>query len=353
MKASKIFTLLLMLFTMLTSYAQEEEKKEEFKPNGKATGTVFFNYHYDLTEGVEKKSQFELLRSYFGYTYNFSEKFTTKVLFDVGYEEKVTDALTNKKTNSFTAFLKIASLEYKINKMLTIEGGMIATHIGDVQEKFWGYRYILATQQIRDKFNSSADLGVKGTFKPIDMLEFHLGVYNGEGYKSIQDNFGSQRVTADVVIRPIEGLIFKTYYDIKPKRDTSALVTDSLKQTQNILNFFLGYEKKDLFRLGVEYNMLTDAENKESHDINGISTYGTLTIKKIELLARYDQLASITLSGATDPWNNAKDYSMILGGIQFSPIKGVKTGLNYRHFTPRASGATAMDLIYVNFEFKF
>ena len=338
---------LLLLFVQL-SFSQDNTKK--FEPSGKATATVFANYHYDFTKNVEKKSQFELLRAYFGYNYQLSEQFSTKVLFDVANNETVDK--TGKVSSSYTAFLKLASLQYKLNDKFTIEGGMIGTHIWDLQEKFNGYRYILETLQDKDKFYSSADLGVKATYSPVKYLEFHAGLWNGEGYKSLQDNFGVHRASIDVVVKPVEGLYFKTYYDYMSKRDTA--ITDQSKlQTQSVLNFFLGYEKKDMFRIGAEYDMLTNAKNLEDRNLGGISVYGTYILKKFELLARYDQLASNTLSEATDPWNYSKDYSMILGGVQYAPVKGVKMALNFRHFTPRNSGLEQMNLLYLNFEYKF
>ena len=73
-----LFTIaVLAFFTVSSGYAQNEEN--EFKPSGKASGTIFLNYHYDATEGAEKKSQIELLRAYLGYSYNFSEKIWVKI----------------------------------------------------------------------------------------------------------------------------------------------------------------------------------------------------------------------------------------------------------------------------------
>ena len=348
MKKQFIITAIIVALIARESFSQDNSQK--FEPSGKVTATVFANYHYDFTKGVQKKSQFELLRAYFGYNYQFSEKFSTKILFDAGYNQTIDN--NGKVSSSFTAFLKSASLLYKMNDKFSVEGGMIATHIFDLQEKFYGYRYILETLQDLNGYYSSADLGVKATFVPVKMLEIHAGIYNGEGYKNIQDNFGVQKATFDVVVKPVEGLYFKAFYDIMSKRDT-AITDDKKLQTQSILNFFLGYEKPDKFRIGAEYDMLVNAKNIEDRKINGISVYGTYILNKFELFARFDQLASNTLTGETDPWNYAKDYSMVLGGVQYAPVKGVKMALNFRHFTPEKSSLEPMNLLYMNFEYKF
>jgi hypothetical protein len=239
-----------------------------------------------------------------------------------------------------------------MNNMFGIEGGMIATHTFDLQEKFYGYRYILETLIDKEKYYSSADLGVKATFIPVEKLEFHAGLYNGEGYKKIQDSYGLQKASFDVVIRPVEGLVFKTYYDFHGKKDTANGEVVELSKMQ-LLNFFLGYEKKDKFRIGAEYIINKNNANVDNQNINGLSAYGTVVLKKFEILGRYDQTASNTLDGATDPWNNSKDYSLILGGFQYAPVKGVKMALNYRHYTPRDSDLNNLDFIYLNFEYKF
>lgn len=335
----KNMVMVFLIICSLEIFAQTGANK--FEPSGKVFGTVFLNYHYDMTENVNKKSQIEILRSYLGYQYAFSERITSKVLFDMGNDGK-----------AFSAFLKNASLEWKINNLFVLEVGMISTHIFDNQEKFYGYRYILETLQDKDKFYSSADLGVKATFKPLDFVEFHVGLYNGEGYKKIQDEFGVQKTSFDLVIMPVKGLIFKTYYDFMSKRDT-AISDRDLLQTQSILNFFLGYELVNVFRAGIEYDMLSNNSNIKGHELRGISAYGSAVMKKIELFIRYDQLTSNTVEDDLNPWNINKDHRMILGGIQFAPVKGIKTALNYRHYFPEKEGSMPLKLLYLNLEYKF
>ena len=244
MKKLIFLATLFYLCSVQITFGQEEEKK--FEPNGKALGTVFFNYHYDLTENAQKKSQFELLRSYFGYNYNFSEQFSTRIVFDVGYDSRV-DA-SQKTKNSYSAFLKFGLLQWKYEDLFSIQGGMIPTHMYDTQEKFMNYRYLLEPMQ--ERYFTSADLGVRATYTPFKMIELNAGLYNGEGYKNLQDTYGLQKVSADVVVRPIESLTFKTYYDFMSKKDTLNGQVISL-ENKHLINFFLGYEQKDLFRIEI------------------------------------------------------------------------------------------------------
>ena len=104
-----------------------------------------------------------------------------------------------------------------------------------------------------------------------------------------------------------------------------------------------------MFNNGVKYSHAA-----KNYDMTGMSFYATYIInKKFEVFARFDQLASNTLTGTTDPWNFGKDGNLILAGLQFSPVKGVKTSLNYRTYMYQDSKKDPLSLIYINFEYKF
>jgi hypothetical protein len=332
-----IMCLTLLLSVQIT--AQVPEKK--FEPGGTATATVFVNYHYDLNREVEKKSQIEITRAYLGYIYSFSENISAKIIYDMANDGK-----------AFSAFLKNASLEWKIYPKFIVEGGMISTNLYDIQEKYYGYRYILEGQPLKDKFYTSADLGFRATYKPTERLEFRFGLYNGEGYKKVQDDFGAQRKSFDILFRPVKGMIVRSYYDFMPKRDTSVTNPDLLK-TQSVFNVFLGYEKPNSFRAGAEYSAVKNSNNRNNYNLNGYSVIGVLIVKKFEFFGRYDQLASNLLPGAASDWNLAADYGMFLGGFQYTLVKGVRTSLNYRHLIPKTSGSNPLKQIYLNLEFKF
>jgi hypothetical protein len=325
---------------LLPVYVSGQQSGNKFEPSGKVSGQIFVNYHYDFTKGAEKKSQFEVLRSNFGYAYSFTEKLTGKIVMDAANDGK-----------AYSAFLKCASLEFKTGK-LSFEGGMMKTFMFDTQEDSWGYRYVMESIQDKDKFYYSYDLGFKASYRPTDFLQLRAGVFNGEGFKKLQDDFGIQRGAFDLVLFPARGVTFKVYYDFMPKRDT-AIHDPGLLYTQNSTGFFLGYDKPGKYRLGAEYNIQRGNGNRKFHTLNEISFYGTLVVKKFELFSRYDNLSSNTLEGESLGWNAARDYRMLTGGIQYVLSKGVRTALNYRNLIPQNSGSPALNLIYLNLEVKF
>ncbi len=305
--------------------------QDEFKPSGSAIGTVFFNYKYDLTTDVDKKSSFNLERAYLGYKYDFAKNLSGRVLFDVGYDGT---------TKAYTAFAKNAFLEWAMCPHFKLSAGLIPLKHFDLQEKAWGYRYIMKPVADEYGFGTTADLGVNAEIPVNDMLSFNAFVINGEGFKSIQDNFGFHKVGANVTVKPVDGLSFRLHYDMNPGKYNAIIPPDTtestIETTISVLSAFVGYEVKDVFRVGFDYNMMNNATNfkvpAEDYKLNAFSVFGAYIFNpNWEIFARYDNVTSNELEGATLPWN-ANDGSMVMGGIQYRPLKNINFALNYRTF---------------------
>lgn len=71
-------------------------------------------------------------------------------------------------------------------KQLKFEFGIIETAQFKEPESFWGKRYIFKSFQDEYKFGPSADIGFKALYK-IGKFNFDVGVFNGEGYSSLQN----------------------------------------------------------------------------------------------------------------------------------------------------------------------
>jgi hypothetical protein len=344
MRLKNLFLALLVIAASLNTVAQE---KAEFKPSGKVNGKVFFNYHYDMTEGVQKESSFEIQRAYLGYKYHISKDFTASVTFDVGHNEAGSD---------YTAYLKKAQLEWEMSPTVKLSLGMIGLEQFSEQEKFWGYRYIMKSFADQYGFGSSADLGVKANIKIIDNLYANAFIINGEGYKKIQDEDGKQKFGADLVFKN-KALIVKFYADA----NTTTIVEEGGNEkdvTVSALAAFVGYQFCDYFRMGAEYNQLINGKKYSSaakdHDMEGLSVYSTYTVnKKVDIFGRYDYLTSNKLDAETEKWNLSKNGSAITTGVQYAPTKGVKMAFNYQGFMNKDSSIEDKSLLFVNFEFKF
>ncbi|MDE5418898.1 porin family protein [Labilibaculum sp. DW002] len=343
----KVRTLLIGVLTLFMGFSVIAQEQTEFKPSGKATGKVFFNYHYDMTDGEEQESSFEIKRAYLGYNYNIAKGLKASITLDVGKNDGGSD---------YTAYLKKAQLEWKASSAVKVSLGMISTIQFKEQEKFWGYRYIMKSFNDQYGFGPSADVGIKANFKLSDSFSANAFIINGEGYKKVQDEDGKQKVGASLIYKH-KGLIAKAYADVL----TTTLADEEGNETDvtsNTFAGFLGYEFSDQFRLGAEYNLLTNATNfsdlEEGKDMIGWSFYSTYTFnKKWEVFGRYDNLSSNKLEGEAEKWNLAKNGSAITTGVQYAPVRGVKMALNYQGYNFKDSNNEDNSLVFVNFEFKF
>jgi hypothetical protein len=351
----RVFLFVSVAFIITIVGRAQEETKEEFKPSGKVFAKVFFNYHRDMTEGTTQKNTFELQRAYLGYKYNFSKDISFKLTIDAGRQIKDVDG---ELLSPYTATLKTAQIDWKVAEPVKLSIGLIGLKQFNTQENFWGYRYIFKSFQDEFALGSSADLGINAEVKLAENLKSNLFVLNGEGYSKIQDPNGRMKVGGNLIFEPIEGLTLKGYFDIyggNILNDSSVIVEDTTF-IQSIA-FFAGY-KTDKFRVGAEYNLQKNGKKyyqiAADHDITGVAVYGTYVInKKFEAFAEWLQFKSNTLEGETVSWNNKKDGNIIVTGVQFMPVKGVKMALNYRSMIYDNSAFKTKNYIYANFEFAF
>ncbi len=321
--------LLLWVLASVAAFAQSENGKE-FQPSGKVLLNVFSNFNTSFSNGTNA-SAFALDRVYFGYQYHFSENLTGKLNLDIGNPES--------GKLEMVAYIKNAYVEYS-NQRLSAFFGLISTTQFKVQEGFWGYRYIEKSFQDAYKLGSSADLGLSIAYEFTDWLSADGIIVNGEGYKKVQaDN--DFRAGAGVTLTPIKGLILRGYFDAM-----------SSVNAQTTLATFAGYKNK-VFSLGAEYNQQQNVGKVGGRTLSGVSAYATVKpVKNIQVFARFDQLGSNPMEGASENWNISNDGSLIMAGIEYQPVKGVKLAPNYRLWSSADGQTPARHQIFLNLELK-
>jgi len=327
-----LFALILILFSY-NLFSQDE-----FEPNGSPHFKVFWNYHNDFTENVTKTSAFELKRVYLGYKYNFSKNMSANITYDYG---------SNSGGSEYTAYVKIAQLDWKLNPKLKLSIGLIGTKQFNDQKSLWGYRYTYKGFLNENKFGASADLGFNSEFLINPNFKMNLFVFNGEGFKSLQNDDGYQRIGTSFIYNLSNKLTGKIYLDSHPSKDAKAITNSSI---------FLGYKKTN-FRLGAEYGKIkngrTYKNGDEGHNRDGYSIFVTQSLKNnFELYARYDSIGSNILSGQSKPWNYNNDGSLVIFGTQYKATEGVKFNLNFRMFNYKSTIIKDKSAIYLNAEFK-
>ena len=315
---------------MACSCAFIQAQESTTAPKGKAIVQVFGNFHTGFGHDNDDRG-FELDRSYLGYQYELGKGLQIKGIMDIGQSDDVNDYHR-------IAYIKNAQISWKTGK-LTLTGGLISTIQFNMQEKFWGYRYIMKSFQDQYKFGSSADLGISASYQFADWLTADAIVVNGEGYKKIQKNDGLM-YGLGATLTPLQGLSMRIYYGLNEGSDNS-------KEDKQNLATFIGYKGKG-FSLGAEYNLYKNDGNVKGNDLYGFSVYGSVKASKsTDIYARFDNLSS------KDDWNEAKDESAVITGLQFKLGKYVKIAPNFRMAMPKADGADNRYMGYVSCYFGF
>ncbi len=325
---------ILTVFTVfcLAVLAMAQEPKDTFTPGGSASVKIFTDFR-STTTGGKTASAFEITRAYFGYGYNFSKEFSGKITFDVG--DPGVGGL------QMTAYLKNASLQYSA-KGFTANFGLISTTQFGVQEDFWANRYVQKTFQDMNGINPSADLGLGLAYKFAKYVQVDVSFYNGEGYKKLQSDSAFQTALG-LTLTPVKGLIVRGSTDFMSKKSV----------TQSNTSAFVGYSASK-FSLAFEYNHQKNQKMVNSHDVSGPSVYGSFSpVKKVKIYARYDKLSSNTLAGKTTAWNLSKDGSLIIAGLEYAPVKGVKLSPNFQGWNPADSSKPNSSSLMLNCEIKF
>lgn len=323
----KIFVVVMMFVVFGVSMMAQEAKNDTLKsePKGKAIINVFANAHTGF--GVDNDDRgFELDRSYVGYQYSLGKGLSVKAVLDVGQSSDVDDYHR-------IVYVKNAQATWKTGR-LTLDGGLISTTQFKVQEKHWGYRYIMKSFQDEYKFGSSADLGLSVAYKFADWVSADAIIVNGEGYKKVQVKDGLQ-YGLGATFTPVKGLTMRVY---------GSLNESAQKDAKNAYNWaaFVGYQN-NRFSLGAEYNIFQNSGFVNGADQYGLSVYGSARLSKVvDLFARYDKLSS------KDDWNIAKDEDAAMLGAQFKVCKYVKIAPNVRMSIPSAPGADNHYSAYVS-----
>ena len=324
---------LLILFTFYGLFIcnANAQDKAEFKPSGKPEVLIFTDFSNSSTGGTSV-SKFEVTRAYFGYGYNFSPALSGRIVFDV--------ANPGVGGLQLTAFLKYGYVQYQ-KQNLNVKFGLIPTTQFDVQEKFWGNRYILKSFQDQYGMGPSADFGLSAAYKFSDVVSADAIIQNGEGFRAL-DADSALKAGIGVTVHPVKEITLRGYYDNMKKNSA----------TQQTAALMAGYASKK-FSLGVEYNYQVDNKLKSGHDWSGYSAYGSYYFSpKTDLFARYDNLSSVKVGSASVPWNYLKDGQLFMVGFEYIPVKGIRISPNYQLWSPRDNSISNTSAIFLNVEIR-
>jgi hypothetical protein len=323
----------ILVFTLLIIQAGHSQSIEQ---SGKPITEIFTDFHLNINDTLAHTG-FSLNRAYLGYQFMPGGKFTGKIILNVGSPEDLAPGSTPRRYS----FFREASISWSDGE-LSITGGITGTKMFQFQQTFWGKRYVANTYQSLNGYGLVADLGVVVEYKFSDYITADYTLMNGEGYSDIQlDN--SLKNSLGMTITPNNNIAIRLYTDII--RDNGIW--------QQLAIAFVGY-KNDRFNIGVEMSFKSNTDLIQGHHLYGVSSTGGVNLtKKTEFFMRYDYAASVMIPGDILPWNNLKDGSFLIGGIQLTLSPNVKIAFDYQGKYPYKVAAGKTGLLFVNGFFKF
>jgi hypothetical protein len=328
------FTLIILFLHLAMALSAQEE--QEFTPYGKGSGVIFTNFHKGISEASSDEAAFELVRAYLGYEHFLSPEFSARLTLDIGSPDDISPFSRLRRY----AYFKFAYGQYHKDN-LTLRFGLIGTLHYKLQETLWERRYMRKAFADEFRLGPSADLGTQVVYSFSKSIEADLTLMNGEGFTRLQmdDKF---KYAAGLTWNKNNGLINRIYIDYMHKEVSQITYT-----------WVSSYTYRQNLNLVFEYNHQQNFNLQKDQDLYGYSVYGKYNIHPgYQLFARFDMLKSNTTEGNTLPWHLAEDGSALVGGVQYSPVKGIKIALNYQDWVPRAVNAPNRSYIYLDMEIK-
>ena len=291
---------------------------------------IFSNFNYDMsvTDNENAFKAFEIKRSYFGYSYNIDDRFSTKIIFDVG---------NNSSGSEYTAFLKIASLKWKASNNLTLNFGMVGTQSFKFMESTWGRRYIDKSALDKYKWANAADAGLTADYKISDQITLDAQVLNGEGYKKTQSSNGLFRGSLGLTYELNENISFRIIQDISPRSNY-----DAMSDHQTITTGAVAYTTNNL-QLGAETNIMKNVKNVKGSEKELMSVYGAYKISdNYTLFARYDDASETVREGV---------YTIY--GVERKMARGVTIALNIQNWENENEDSESEEILFLSLKYKF
>lgn len=328
MKRSTIILIFIIISISDVCRGQEADK---FTPYAKPVALVFTNFSSAFNRDGNTNS-FGITRSYLGFEYFFSKKFSSRVVTDI--------ADPGAGGLQMVGIIKNAYFLYQ-EKKISARLGMIGLNQFSLQEKQWGYRYVYKSFQDAYNFGPSADLGAAFEYAPVEFISFDVSLLNGEGFRKQQSD-SSLKAAFGATLKPGNGFVLRGYYDFMKRR-----------YAQESYSVYAGWSNAK-YKTGIEYNWQKNNSLLNNHDFSGMSAYASVNLsEKFSVFARYDYLGSATVTGEDNPWNYNKDGQMFITGFDFTPVKGIKIAPTWFGWSPHNSAKPFTSTAALNVEIRF
>ena len=273
--------------------------------------------YFDFIRQEDGSNAFGIKRAYFTYKNKMSSDLSFTLQTDVDY-----------KAEPKSIYLKKANASWK-TRYGKLSIGILGMNMFNVQEKTWGNRFIAKTAMDRNKYSSSAGLGIGFSRDLTESIYISSMVTNGSGYKSSENDkykkISIQLVSGEKNLSKNEGINFGTVLSYEPFHEDSV---------SRVIGAFAGYYKNPL-RIGIEYTTLS-----KQVDQSLVSGYINWKMNSpLSLYWRYD-LHMV----------KSESESHMIVGCGYRPRSGLIIAPNFRITN---EGDEFVSEIAINFQFSF
>ncbi len=278
----KAIFFLLMIAVLATTLSAMEETKLKME--------LWNRWTNESVDGETTKNYFGLSRGYFRLEPKFNSNISGRfnVDFFSGSTEDFTDGAGLK--------IKYAYLDFAYPWMLKdskLTVGLAKTYFGTI----YSYEYTMIDKDPSDKYKfcSSADYGiVYGGYLPSGYGTYHVGLYNGEGYKkgTSDDTNTSMAFVGDLRLTPFSGIMVGGSYMMDSKNEKD---TDDREDYSKIA--VVGKVAYGHISVDAQYLMETTSYEEDGKDDKDVTVLSIMPVVKLasylpldlDLVGRYDE----------------------------------------------------------------
>lgn len=291
-------------------------------------GYTWARYAVTATGTTDSENEFLIPRCYIRLKTKVDEVAEAAVTFDLNNSEYAQSYIKTSDFNDtgnytgsgphkaadFIIYLKYAYLDLKnIIPEAVIRFGIQKVYFGAIDK----WEYPLPVKEIMDdnKLLSSADLGlgIDGNI-PGGWGEYQIGVYNGNGYKKMEDD-PKKAVAASVMFVPLPGIWTRLSYYGDFKNDLQAKI-DS--QRVGVVAGFAFYPLEG----HVQYSVPSDPSTTPVKTGKALEVFAVSKIPStpLEVAFKYDNYVEDSTAAAA----GSKDYAKVAGGMNWHVCENVK-----------------------------
>ncbi len=346
MKKIIILTMLILSVLAFTVSASETTVK----------GRLYAHWMMDMTDGAESANEFGLSRTYIKLKSKLSERTSVNITADLrninGYD-------------GYGVIIKYGFFDWKPsfgNDKVSFRFGLQPTFYISYINKYWGHRYVSKTASDLAHFLPPSDLGFSMSYYLSDgnnPCKIGIAFLNGTSYTDVEELNKNKDINIFAHIKPLrnnedfaKSSLFGQFY-MGTQNEVIADPEEASDWKNQIFSVAGNLVYRKTFNFGTDFNFRTLGQGAGTDDLKErtMSFFGTLYFE--ELVANSPGLRTLSLFGRfdiTDPDTDTEDdgNSLLIFGLECSPVKGFKAAINYRNLSYQEDGKDSESFLYLN-----